>query len=35
MQYESPAANCSTPQDRRRWMLEYLLCWNLNEPGKH
>ena len=21
MQYECPAANCSTPQDRRRWML--------------
>jgi len=22
VQYECPAADCSTPQDRRRWMLD-------------
>jgi len=36
MQYECPAANCSTPQDRRHWMLGSRdVVWYEGRPGLH
>ena len=36
MQYECPAADCSMPQDRRRWMLDSRdAVWYERRPGLH